>query len=290
MAKKKQEFVKQDEQLQEVNEALTGAGKWIEENASLISWVVAGVAVVVLACIAINQYVFKPKALEASNENAKAVVYFMNGDFDKALKKLLIRTIREHRQIIFNGNGYSDEWIAEAEKRGLPNLVSTVDCVPLYTKDEYVSLFERFKVYSRVEIESRTEILLENYTKVITIEALTMLDMVRKQILPAAVRYNKEICDAALSKKALGLDNALEVGMASKLSALTAAISESVRTLDDKLTAVQSICGNEASAKFCRSDVFTVMQELRTLVDELETNMPAKDWPLPSYTDLLFNV
>ena len=85
MAKKKQEFVKQDEQLQEVNEALTGAGKWIEENASLISWVVAGVAVVVLACIAINQYVFKPKALEASNENAKAVVYFMAGDFEKAL-------------------------------------------------------------------------------------------------------------------------------------------------------------------------------------------------------------
>ena len=85
MAKKKQELVKQDEQLQEVNASLTGAGKWIEENASLISWVVAGVAVVVLACIAINQYVFKPKALEASNENAKAVVYFMNGDFDKAL-------------------------------------------------------------------------------------------------------------------------------------------------------------------------------------------------------------
>ena len=85
MAKKKQEFVKQDEQLQEVNEALTGAGKWIEENANLISWIVAGVAVVVLACIAINQYVIKPKALEASNENAKAVVYFMNGDFDKAL-------------------------------------------------------------------------------------------------------------------------------------------------------------------------------------------------------------
>lgn len=85
MAKKKQEFVKQDEQLQEVNEALTGAGKWIEENANLISWIVAGVAVVVLACIAINQYVIKPKALEASNENAKAVAYFMNGDFDKAL-------------------------------------------------------------------------------------------------------------------------------------------------------------------------------------------------------------
>ena len=211
-------------------------------------------------------------------------------DFDAAVRGLITEYAKEHERIIFNGDGYSEEWVKEAEKRGLPNLVSTVDCVPLYTKDEYVSLFERFKVYSRVEIESRTEILLENYTKVITIEALTMQDMVKKQILPTAVRYNKEICDAALSKKALGLDNALEVGMASKLSALTAAISESVRTLDDKLTAVQSICGNEASAKFCRSDVFTVMQELRTLVDELETNMPAKDWPLPSYTDLLFNV
>ncbi len=211
-------------------------------------------------------------------------------NFDKALKKLLVRTIKEHKAIIFNGNGYSDEWIAEAEQRGLPNLVSTVDCVPLYTREEYVSLFERFKVYSRVEIESRTEILLENYTKVITIEALTMLDMARKQILPAAVRYTKEICDAALAKKALGIDNALEIGLASKLSALTASISETIALLDDKVTASQSINGNEASAKFCRSDVFSVMQSLRVLVDELETNMPAKDWPMPSYTDLLFNV
>ena len=211
-------------------------------------------------------------------------------DFDKALKNLLVRTIREHKQIIFNGNGYSDEWIAEAEKRGLPNLVSTVDCVPLYTRDEYVALFEHFKVYSRVEIESRTEILLENYTKVITIEALTMLDMARKQILPAALRYSKELCDAALVKKELGLDNALEIGLASRFSALTASISENIRLLDDKVTAAQSICGNEASAKFCRSDVFSTMQQLRRVVDELETIMPAKDWPMPSYTDLLFNV
>ncbi|MBE6850086.1 MAG: glutamine synthetase type III [Ruminococcus sp.] len=211
-------------------------------------------------------------------------------DFDKALKKLLVRTIREHKQIIFNGNGYSEEWIAEAEQRGLPNLVSTVDCVPLYTKEEYVSLFERFKVYSRVEIESRTEILLENYTKVITIEALTMLDMVRKQILPAAVRYNKEICDAALSKKTLGLDSTLELQMASKLSALTAEIAASTQLLDEKLAAAQAIAVNEASAKFCRSDVFAVMQQLRRVVDELETNMPSKDWPMPAYTDLLFNV
>ena len=179
---------------------------------------------------------------------------------------------------------------AEAEKRGLPNLVSTVDCVPLYTRDEYVALFERFKVYSRVEIESRTEILLENYVKVITIEALTMLDMTRKQILPAALRYSKELCDTALVKQQIGLDNALEVGLASRFSALTASISENIQLLDDKVTAAQSISGNEAAAKFCRSDVFSVMQQLRKVVDELETIMPAKDWPMPSYTDLLFNV
>ncbi len=211
-------------------------------------------------------------------------------NFDKALKKLLVRTIKEHKQIIFNGNGYADEWVAEAEKRGLPNLVSTVDCVPLYKRDEYVDLFERFKVYSRVEIESRTEILLENYTKVITIEALTMLDMARKQIIPAAVKVTKDVCDAALSKKQLGLDAAFETGYASRLSVLTAGIGNAVNILDEKLTAAQAIADVEGAAKFCRSDVFTAMQSMRALVDELETIVSAKDWPMPSYTDLLFSV
>ncbi len=201
-----------------------------------------------------------------------------------------MRTIKEHKAIIFNGNGYSEEWIGEAEKRGLPNLVSTVDCVPEYTRDEYVALFEKFKVYSRVEIESRTEILLENYTKVISIEALTMLDMTRKQILPAAMKINKDACDAALSKKALELDYSYELGYATRISALTASIAENVELLDQKVTAAQAIQGVEATAKFCRSDVFTAMQSLRCLVDELETISPDKDWPLPSYTDLLFMV
>ncbi len=211
-------------------------------------------------------------------------------NFDTALKALLVRTIKEHKAIIFNGNGYSDEWVAEAEKRGLPNLVSTVDCVPLYTRDEYVSMFERFKVYSRVEIESRTEILLENYAKVISIEALTMLDMARKQILPAAVKITKEICDAALVKKQLGIDESFENSYATKLSALTAGIADAIRTLDEKVTAAHSIMAVEAAAKFCRADVFPAMQHLRELVDELETNVASKDWPMPSYTDLLFSV
>ena len=211
-------------------------------------------------------------------------------DFNKALKALLVRTIKEHKQIIFNGNGYSDEWIEEAARRGLPNLVSTVDCVPLYTRPEYVSIFEKFKVYTKVELESRTEILLENYAKVINIEALTMLDMARKQIVPAAVKITKDVCDAALAKKELGIDNAFEVGYASKLSALTAGISDAVRVLDEKVIAAQGIEEVEACAKFCRSDVFVAMQNLRCLVDELETNVSAKEWPMPSYVDLLFTV
>ena len=211
-------------------------------------------------------------------------------DFDKALKALLIKTIKEHKQIIFNGNGYSDEWIEEAKRRGLPNLTSTVDCVPLYTRPEYVSIFEKFKVYTKIELESRTEILLENYAKVINIEALTMLDMTRKQILPAVVKVTKDICDTALSKKELGIDNAFEVGYASKLSALTAGISDAVRVLDEKVISAQGIENIEATAKFCRSDVFVAMQNLRCLVDELETNVSSKDWPMPSYVDLLFTV
>ncbi len=211
-------------------------------------------------------------------------------DFNKALKALLVRTIKEHKQIIFNGNGYADEWLKEAERRGLPNLVSTVDAVPEYTRPEYVSMFEKFKVYTKVEIESRTEILLENYAKVITIEALTMLDMARKQFLPAAMKAGKEIADAALAKKELGIDNAFEVGYASRVSALTAGISEAVTVLDEKVIASQGIENVEAQAKFCRSDVFVAMQSLRALVDELETIVSADIWPVPSYTELLFTV
>ena len=114
--------------------------------------------------------------------------------------------------------------------------------------------------------------------------------MAKKQILPTAVRGTKDVCDAALAKKELGIDNSYEIGYASKISALTSGISDAVRTLDEKVIAVQGIEDVEATAKFCRSDVFVAMQNLRCLVDELETNISAKEWPIPSYTDLLFTV
>lgn len=211
-------------------------------------------------------------------------------DFDKALKELLVKTIKEHKKIIFNGNGYSDEWLEEAERRGLPNLTSTVDALPKYTDKKYVSMFEKFKVYSEKEIRSRTEILLENYSKVINIEALTMLDIVKKQILPVCIAYTKTLCDSAISKKALGIDESVEKLMASKLSSLTAGIVNEVKALDEKVISAQDCKEGEEMARFYHDEVFTQMQTLRASVDECEMCVPEKDWPLPSYTKLLFTV
>ena len=211
-------------------------------------------------------------------------------DFDKALKELLIKTIKEHKRIIFNGNGYSNEWLEEAERRGLPNLVSTVDALPKYTEKKYVSMFEKFKVYSAKEIKSRTEILLENYSKVINIEALTMLDMVKKQILPACISYTKTLCDSAISKDTVGIDSSVEKSLASKISSLTASIVNEVKALDEKVISAQDCEEGEAMARFYRDEVFTQMQTLRASVDECEMCIPEDVWPMPSYTKLLFTV
>lgn len=211
-------------------------------------------------------------------------------DFEKALKALLIKTIKEHKQIIFNGNGYSDEWLAEAEKRGLPNLISTVDALPEYTKPEYVSMFEKFKVYSSTEINSRTEILLENYSKVINIEALTMLDLVKKQILPSCIAYTKSICDAAASKLAIDIDASVEKNIASRLSKLTEGIANESASLEEKVILAQDKEEGYTMARFYRDEVFAQMQTLRALVDETETNVSEEAWPLPSYSKLLFTV
>lgn len=211
-------------------------------------------------------------------------------DFDSSLKTLLVKTIKEHKRIIFNGNGYSDEWLAEAERRGLPNLVSTVDALPKYTEEKYVSMFEKFKVYTAAEINSRTEILLENYSKVINIEALTMLDLAKKKIIPACIGYTKSICDAAAAKSAIGVDFTVEKNMAAKLSSLTEGIVKETAALDEKVIAAQGKEEGLEMAKFYREEVFAQMQTLRALVDETEMNVSEDSWPLPSYSKLLFTV
>ena len=210
-------------------------------------------------------------------------------DFKSALKALLVKTIKEHKRVIFNGNGYSDEWLAEAEKRGLPNLVSTVDALPHYVDEKYVEMFEKFKVYSKTEITSRMEILLENYSKVINIEALTMLDMAKKSILPAAIAYTKEVCDTVASMKAAGVEPALEVSIANKLSCLTASLSKAIDTLDSKRIESKNYEDDALKlARYYRDEIFADMQSLRAVADELEMCVPEKSWPFPTYTDLLF--
>lgn len=212
-------------------------------------------------------------------------------NFKSALKKLLVKTIKEHKRVIFNGNGYADEWVDEAVKRGLPNLVSTVDALPHYTDDKYVSMFEKFKVYSKTEIESRKEILLENYSKVINIEALTMLDMAKKLIAPASLEYTKVMCDSVVVKENAGIDSSLEKSIANKLSGLTASLYEAIDTLDSKRIASKDHEESaEALARYYRDEVFAGMQNLRAIADELEMNIPEKYWPIPTYTDLLFTV
>ena len=211
-------------------------------------------------------------------------------DFDKALKELLIQTIKEHKAIIFNGNGYSDEWLEEAARRGLPNLVSTVDALPHYMDPQNIAMFEKFHVYTKEEIASRTDILLENYSKVINIEAMTMLDMTKKKLLPAAMEYGKKICDTAIAKKQLGLDASAETKLAADLDSNTAKMYEAMQALESKVNAAKEIGDVLECAKAYRSQVFSAMSDLRTYADQLEMLVSAEDWPLPPYSDLLFNV
>ena len=211
-------------------------------------------------------------------------------NFNEALHDLLVKTITEHKRVIFNGNGYGDEWPVEAEKRGLLNLKSTVDAIPCLTAEKNVKLFKKFGVYSEVELHARQEILLENYSKVINIEALTAADMAKTEILPAVMKFGKEICDIAASKKAVGLEPTVEMATAKKVNDLTAALSEKSAALSDAVVKAQAIEGEEQKARFYHDEVFSLMQSLRAVADELETIVGEKDWPYPTYDELLFNV
>ena len=210
--------------------------------------------------------------------------------FNEALHDLLVKTISEHKRVIFNGNGYGDEWPVEAEKRGLLNLKSTVDAIPCLTAEKNVALFKKFGVYSEVELHARQEILLENYSKVINIEALTAADMAKTEILPAVMKYGKEICDIAASKKAVGLEPTVEMATAKKVNDLTAALSEKAAELSDAVVKAQAVEGEEQKARLYHDEVFSLMQSLRAVADELETIVGEKDWPYPTYDELLFNV
>jgi glutamine synthetase len=213
-----------------------------------------------------------------------------SADFKAELNTLLKQTYIDHKRVIFNGNGYDETWLAEAASRGLPNRATTVDAVPHYTDDKNVAIFEEFKVLSRTEIESRTEILLENYSKVLNIEALTMVDMARKQILPAGFCFADKLAKGINAKIAAKIPYDAEMTVAVKVSALNTAILAGVEKLDDLLLKAKDAGSALATAKYYRDDIFCAMQELRAAADELETIVPENLWCYPTYADLLFKI
>ena len=213
-------------------------------------------------------------------------------DFYGALTDLIKKTIVAHKRIIFNGDGYSEEWKAEAEKRGLLNLKSTVDALPALVSDKTIAMFERHHVYSEVESRSRCTINLESYIKHVNIEALTSIDMLNKDIIPAVLSYEKELASVVATKKAACPDLCCgaETRLLKKVSELTAKLVEKTEALE----AAEAGAGKEEcpfkEARYYHDVVFTAMPDARAVADELETVVGAKYWPFPTYGELLFNI
>ena len=211
-------------------------------------------------------------------------------NFESSLHELIKSVIKKHKRIIFNGNGYGDEWIREAANRGLKNFRTTVDCVPYYLDIKNVDLFARHRVYSEIELAARYKMKLDNYCKVIRIEALTMREMVWKEIPPAVSAYSKQLCDTALAKAQLGADASFEASQCKKLSSLISDTVAGVNALAEAAENADEFSENYTRAAVFRDKVLPAMEQLRKTVDELETNTSAELWPFPTYGDILFSV
>ena len=211
-------------------------------------------------------------------------------DFDLAVHDLIKEYLTENQRIIFNGNGYSDEWVAEAERRGLPNIKSMVEAIPAITTEKAVELFERFNVFTKAELESRAEIQYEAYAKAINIEARTMIDMASKQFLPAFIKYTKTLADTVNAVKAAGVDASVQTETLKEVSALMA---ETKAALDNLVKTTADAAAKEAGevqATYYHTEVVPAMDALRAPVDKLEMIVDKEAWPMPSYGDLIFEV
>ena len=211
-------------------------------------------------------------------------------DFDLAVHDLIKEYLTDNQRIIFNGNGYSDEWVAEAERRGLPNIKSMVDAIPAITTDKSIKLFERFSVFTKAELESRAEIQYEAYAKAINIEARTMIDMASKQFLPAFIKYTKTLADTVLAVKEAGVDAAVQTEALKEVSALMAETKAALDVLVKVTDEAAAKEEGEVQANFYHSDVVPAMEALRAPVDKLEMIVDKEAWPMPSYGDLIFEV
>ncbi|MBR6808028.1 MAG: glutamine synthetase III [Clostridia bacterium] len=213
-------------------------------------------------------------------------------NFDEALRELLRRTVREHSRIIFNGDGYTEDWEKEAESRGLSNLKTTADAIPHMNDRRNVEMLERMRVLSAKEIASRSEILLENYVKIIQIEAASMADMINHDILPAALKYSKVLADGAMAKKNISarLSICMEEKLLYNLSDLTDELYEVGIILEDRVKEVSGIKGSLEGAKYCRDMILPAMHRARVAADEIEKIVGREYWCYPTYGDLMLGV
>ncbi len=213
-------------------------------------------------------------------------------DFNKSLKALIKKTIIEHKRIIFNGDGYSDEWQKEAERRGLLNLRTTPDALPYFVSEKSIKLFTKHNIFTEVEINSRYEILLENYCKTLNIEALTMIEMARRSILPAVMKYTNSITETLTAKQGIGIDisKCKEKSIVEELSYITSSIIDNLEKLESAVIGVKDTDGMQAEADYYKDVVIPAMNELRAVADRAEVIVGDEYWPYPRYGELLFSI
>ncbi len=211
-------------------------------------------------------------------------------NFELAVHDLIKEYMTKHQRIIFNGDGYSDEWVLEAERRGLPNIKSMVEAVETLTTDKAVKLFEKFHIFTKAELESREEVLYETYAKTINIEALTMIDMASKQIIPAVVKYTKSLADTVIAVKEAGADASVQAGLLAGVSAKLAETKAALGKLQEAEDKANAMGEGRAQAFVYKDEVKAAMDALRAPVDELEMLVDKEVWPYPTYADLMFEV
>lgn len=211
-------------------------------------------------------------------------------DFDMAVHDLIKQYLTDHQRIIFNGNGYSDEWIVEAEKRGLPNIKSMIEAASSITTPKAIALFEKFHIFTEIELRSREEIIYETYAKSINIEALTMIDMAGKQIVPAVIRYSRSLADTINAVTAAGADASVQLGLLKEVSTKLAAMQGALENLKKVEKEATAIADAKEQAFFYKDVVMPAMSALRAPADELEMIVDKEMWPFPTYGDLMFEV